>query len=564
MSVSSLSYVSGISDEPLLYKTIDAVLREAAANWGERDALIVVQQGIRWSWRELDREVGRVAAGLLRLGLQPGDRVGIWSPNRAEWVVTQFAAARAGLILVNINPAYRLAELEFALNKVGCKALVMASAFKSSDYVGMVRTLAPEIGACAPDALQLARLPLLRAAILMSDAPPAGFLSFRSVADSGRPEDHARLEQLRDELQPEQPINIQFTSGTTGLPKGATLTHHNIVNNGYFVVRRQRFTEQDRLCIPVPLYHCFGMVMAVLGCATHGAAMVFPSEAFDPLAVLQAVSAERCTALYGVPTMFIAVLDHPDFGRFDLTSLRTGVMAGAPCPVEVMKRVVTDMHMPEVTICYGMTETSPVSFQSRSDDSIERRVSTVGTIHPHLEAKIIDEQGCTVPCGQRGELLTRGYSVMLGYWDDAQKTDESVDSQGWMHTGDLGTIDSAGYCNIVGRVKDLIIRGGENISPREIEEFLFRHPKVQEAQVFGVPDRRYGEVVCAWIRMRSGTSCTVEEVVAYCRENIAHFKVPQHVRFVDEFPMTVTGKIQKFVMRERMMEQLQLQEDRTA
>ncbi|MBB6094161.1 fatty-acyl-CoA synthase [Povalibacter uvarum] len=560
----ALSYVCGTGDEPLLYKTVAAVLEDAAAQWPDRDALVVRQQGIRWSWRELNQAAERVAAGLVRLGLVPGDRVGIWSPNRVEWIVTQFATAKAGLILVNINPAYRLSELEFSLNKVGCKALVVAPAFKSSNYLQMLAQLAPELDGATAGALKLARLPAMQVLIAMSESPPPGFLSYESVEKSGRPEDYARLAQLREELQPEQAINIQFTSGTTGLPKGATLTHHNIVNNGYFVARRQELTERDRMCIPVPLYHCFGMVMGVLGCATHGAAMVFPAEAFDAAEVLKAVSEERCTSLYGVPTMFIAVLDHPQFATFDRSSLRTGVMAGAPCPVEVMKRVVADLHMPEVTIGYGMTETSPVSFQSRSDDSIERRVSTVGTIHPHVEVKIVDEAGKVVPVGERGELLTRGYSVMLGYWDDAQKTSESVDSRGWMHTGDLATLDPAGYCNIVGRVKDLIIRGGENISPREIEEFLYQHPKIQDVQVFGIPDARYGEVVCAWIRAREKGSCNAEEIVAFCRENIAHFKVPQHIRFVDEFPMTVTGKIQKFVMRERMMEELAVREERTA
>jgi fatty-acyl-CoA synthase len=559
-----LSYVCGTSDEPLLYKTVGAVLEEAAARWPDRDALIVRQQNIRLRYRELNAAVDRFANGLLALGLETGDRIGIWSPNRYEWIVTQFASAKAGLILVNVNPAYRLAELEFALNKVGCKALVLAPSFKSSNYVDMLLTIAPEIAASTPGQLSSARLPTLRAAIVLQDAPPAGFLSYRDVDALGARSDAANLPALQSRLQPEDAINIQFTSGTTGLPKGATLSHHNIVNNGYFVARRMNFSATDRLCIPVPLYHCFGMVMGVLGCATHGAAMILPAEAFEPQSVLESVSAERCTALYGVPTMFIAELEHPAFSGYDLSSLRTGVMAGAPCPVEVMKRVIADMHMSEVTICYGMTETSPVSFQSRSDDPLERRVSTVGAIHPHLEVKIIDADDRVVRRGERGELLTRGYSVMHGYWDEPQKTREAVDEQGWMHTGDLATLDDAGYCNIVGRVKDLIIRGGENVSPREIEEFLFRHAKIQDVQVFGVPDRRFGEIVCAWIRLKAGQQCTAEEVRDYCRDQIAHYKVPVHIRFVEQFPMTVTGKIQKFAMREAMIAELALVEERTA
>jgi fatty-acyl-CoA synthase len=547
----NLSYVCGVSDEPLLYKTVGAVLEEAAQRWGEKIALIVRHQNIRWSYRQLNEAADQLAAGLLQLGLEPGDRIGIWSPNRYEWVVTQFAAAKAGLILVNVNPAYRTSELEFALDKVRCKAIVLAPSFKTSNYVGMLQQIA-------------VRLPSLRHLILTGQNPPAGFLAYAAVASSGTPADFERLERLRAQLQPEDAINIQFTSGTTGLPKGATLSHHNIVNNGYFVARRMTFSEQDSLCIPVPLYHCFGMVMGVLGCVTHGAAMVFPGEAFEPKSVLETVSAERCTALYGVPTMFIAELEHAEFSNYDLGSLRTGVMAGAPCPVEVMKRVISDMHMKEVTICYGMTETSPVSFQSRHDDTLERRVSTVGTIHPHVEVKVVDAEGKVVPRGERGELLTRGYSVMHGYWDDAEKTRDAVDEQGWMHTGDLATLDAAGYCNIVGRVKDLIIRGGENISPREIEEFLYRHPQVQDVQVFGIPDRRYGEVVCAWIKLKSGERCDAEAIRKFCRDQIAHYKVPQHIRFVEQFPMTVTGKIQKFVMREQMRRELGISEEQTA
>jgi fatty-acyl-CoA synthase len=549
--MTNLSYVSGVGDEPLLYKTVGAVLEEAAARWGDREALVVRHQNIRWTYRELDAAADRLAAGFVHLGLEPGDRIGIWAPNRYEWVVTQFASAKAGLILVTINPAYRTSELEYALNKVGCKALVLAPSFKTSDYAAMLDQVRPKV-------------PMLRAAILTDDAPRAGFLRYADVVASGTPADLERVHQLRPQLQPEDAINIQFTSGTTGLPKGATLSHHNIVNNGYFVAQRMTFSENDRLCIPVPLYHCFGMVMGVLGCVTWGATMVFPGEAFEPKSVLEACEAERCTALYGVPTMFIAELEHPEFKQFDLRTLRTGVMAGAPCPVEIMKRVIADMNMKEVTIAYGMTETSPVSFQSNRDDTLEQRVSTVGSIHPHLEVKIVDPDGRVTPSGERGELLTRGYSVMHGYWDDEEKTKQAIDAQGWMHTGDLATLDAAGYCNIVGRVKDLIIRGGENISPREIEEFLYRHPKIQDVQVFGIPDRRYGEVVCAWIKLKAGERCDAETIRTFCREQIAHYKVPQHVRFVEQFPMTVTGKIQKYLMRQEMSRELAVSEEKTA
>lgn len=559
-----LSYVCGTSSVPLLYTTVGVALEDAARRWGDRPALIVRHQNIRWTYRDLNDAADRFATGLLKLGLQPGDRVGIWSPNRYEWVLAQFATAKAGLILVNVNPAYRISELEFVLNKVGCKALILAPSFKSSDYIGMLRQLAPELASSAVGDLQAARLPTLRTVILTDDARVPGFMPFGSVETSGTDVERERLNELRSLLQPEDSINIQFTSGTTGQPKGATLSHHNIVNNGYFVASHMAFSHEDSLCIPVPLYHCFGMVMGVLGCVTHGAAMIFPAEAFEPGAVLEAITAEKCTALYGVPTMFIAELDHPQFRDYDLSSLRTGVMAGAPCPVEVMKRVIADMNMREVTIAYGMTETSPVSFQSRSNDSVERRVSTVGRIHPHLEVKIIDTDGRVVARGERGELLTRGYSVMTGYWDDAEKTRQSVDAQGWMHTGDLAVLDAEGYCNIAGRVKDLIIRGGENVSPREVEEFLYRHPQIQDVQVFGIPDRRYGEVVCAWIRLKGADPCDADAIRLFCRDQIAHFKVPTHIRFVEQFPMTVTGKIQKFIMREQMIAELQLREDITA
>jgi fatty-acyl-CoA synthase len=558
-SQGSLSYVCGTSDIPLIGGTIGAFFDGAAARWGSRDALIVRHQGIRWTWAELKREVDRVASGLLALGLRPGECIGIWSPNNAEWTLTQFAAAKAGIILVTVNPAYRTSELEYALNLSRCKALVMARSFKSSDYVGMLRNLAPELDA-GGQPLRSARLPHLQLPILIGDAPEPGFLRFADIAAAATAESDTELGALGGKLQFDDAINVQFTSGTTGFPKGATLSHHNILNNGFYVAEAIRLTETDRLCIPVPLYHCFGMVMANLGCLTHGAAMIYPSEGFDPLAVLQAVHEERCTALYGVPTMFIAELDHPDFAKYDLNSLRTGIMAGAPCPIEVMRKVMERMHMRDITIAYGMTETSPVSFQSAVDDPVERRVSTVGRVQPHLEVKIIDAEGRIVPRGTPGELCTRGYSVMLGYWDQDDKTREVIDRARWMHTGDLAAIDADGYCAIVGRIKDLVIRGGENIYPREVEEFLYRHPKVQAVQVVGVPDPKYGEELCAWVRLNEGASATEEEIRAFCRGQIAHQKIPRYIRFVDEFPMTVTGKIQKFIIRDRMVAELGLGE----
>ncbi len=493
MSDFTASYVSGVSDVPLLGHTIGHALDRAAAAWGDRTALISRAQGVRWTWRELRDRADAFAAGLLALGLRRGDRIGIWSLNRAEWALTQFAAARAGLVLVTINPAYRLSELEFALNKVGCAALVTATGFKNSDYIGMVKTLAPELATSVPGKLSAARLPHLRIVIQIGGPPVAGAIPFDEVAARGVEAELSILRELAHDLQFDDPINIQFTSGTTGSPKGVTLTHHNILNNGYFVGRAMRLTEVDRICIPVPLYHCFGMVMGNLAAVTHGCAMVYPGEGFDPLATLETVQAEKCTALYGVPTMFIAELDHPDFARFDLGTLRTGIMAGAPCPIEVMRKVIDRMNMREVTIAYGMTETSPVSFQSAVNDPLERRVSTVGRIQPHLEVKIVDAEGRIVPRGQSGELCTRGYSVMLGYWGDKEKSADVVDAAGWMHTGDLATLDAEGYCNIVGRIKDMVIRGGENLYPREIEEFLFSHPKIQDVQVFGVADQKYGE-----------------------------------------------------------------------
>lgn len=558
------SFARGGTAVPLIEATIGAQFDTAAARWGGQDALVARHQDIRWSWSDLKTEVDDLAAGLIALGLEPGDRVGIWSPNCAEWTVTQFATAKAGLILVNINPAYRLAELDYALNKVGCKALITAAAFKSSDYVGMVRTLAPEIDGAAPGALDADKLPHLRTVIQIGENPAPGMFSFTEVTKLGAETGHKAIEALASSLDARDPINIQFTSGTTGAPKGATLTHRNVLNNGHFVGAAIALTKKDRLCIPVPLYHCFGMVMGNLACVAHGATMVYPSEGFDPLITLETLAAERCTGLYGVPTMFIAQLQHPEFERFDLSSLRTGIMAGAPCPIEVMKQVIERMHMNQVTIAYGMTETSPVSTQTSVDDPIDRRVSTVGRIHPHVEVKIVDEAGATVPPGTAGELCTRGYSVMRGYWDDDDKTAEAIDPDGWMHTGDLATMDQDGYFNIVGRIRDMIIRGGENLYPREIEEFLYRHPKIADVQVFGIPDPKYGEELCAWIRLAEAESATDADIRDFCKDQIAYHKIPRYIKFVDEYPMTVTGKIQKFVMRDRMIEELGLEVEDTA
>ena len=558
------SYVSGTSTVPLIGETIGVHFDRAVIRWADREALVVRQQGIRWTYAQLQERVDALAAGLLGLGLDPGDRIGIWSPNNAEWVLLQFAGAKAGIILVTLNPAYRKQELAQVLSKSGCKAVVTAVRFKSSEYLEMIRALVPEIVDQSPGELHTERFPQLRTVIHLGDRPQPGMMRFAEVSDRGVAAHGARIDQLQNTLRFDDPINIQFTSGTTGTPKGAVLTHHNILNNGFFAGERMRLTEADRLCIPVPLYHCFGMVLSVLTAMTHGAAMVFPSEGFDPLAVLQAVEEERCTALHGVPSMFIAELEHAEFSHFDVGSLRTGIMAGAPCPIEVMRRVVEQMHLGQITIGYGMTETSPASFQCSVDDSLERRVSTVGQVHPHVEAKIVDDDGRVVPCGMQGELWTRGYLVMRGYWDDPEHTAEAIDDAGWMHTGDLATIDEAGYCNIVGRIKDMIIRGGENVYPREVEEFLFRHSRIEAVQVFGVPDKKYGEQVCAWITIRAGESLNEAEVRAYCEGEIAHYKIPRLVRFVDSFPMTVSGKPQKFKMREEMIRELGLAVEHTA
>jgi fatty-acyl-CoA synthase len=558
-----LSHVVGSTTPALSEWTIPQWLDDTAQRRPDHPACIFTEAGVRWTWSQLRTQADRLAAGLLKLGFAKGDRLGIWSPNRPEWILAQYASARIGVVLVNINPAYRLAELEYALNAVQCKGIISAVAFKSSDYLGMLQTLAPELASCASGALLSQRLPHLRTVVRMGQGSTPGMLNFDAVLALA---DDALVQRARDigsRLDRLEAINVQFTSGTTGNPKGATLTHRNIVNNARYVAAAMGFGPEDRLCIPVPLYHCFGMVMGSLVCAVTGGTMVFPGEGFEPLATLKALHAERCTALHGVPTMFIAQLDHPQFADFDLSSLKKGIMAGSPCPIEVMKRVNTQMHMSDVTIAYGMTETSPVSFQSSPDDPLEKRVSTVGRILPHLEVKVVDAQGQTVPVGTTGELCTRGYSVMLGYWGDAARSAEAV-RDGWMYTGDLATIDAQGYCNIVGRVKDMLIRGGENVYPREVEEFLFRHPAVAQVQVFGVPDPKFVEEVCAWVVLKPGMSATEQDIRDFCRGQIAHYKVPRYVRFVSELPMTVTGKAQKFMMRAQMISELGLQETKTA
>jgi len=562
------SYARGSTDVPLIEQTIGDFFDDMVARQPGRDALVSRHEGQRFTYRGLQEASNRLASALLRSGLEPGDRVGIWSHNNVAWVLMQIATAKAGLVLVNINPAYRTAEVEYALNKVGCKALVSMARFKTSDYLGMLRELAPELAHAEPGALASARLPQLQRVVWIDvagqGADEPGMQRFSDLLASGDAAD-ARVAQVQAGLKADDPINIQFTSGTTGFPKGATLTHRNILNNGFFIGECMKLTPADRLCIPVPLYHCFGMVLGNLACLTHGAAIVYPNDGFDPITVLETVQAERCTGLHGVPTMFIAELDHPRFAEFDLSTLRTGIMAGSPCPIEVMKRVVEKMHLSEITIAYGMTETSPVSCQSSTDTPLAKRVATVGTVQPHLEIKIVDpETGKGVPRGARGELCTRGYSVMHGYWDDPARTAEAIDAEHWMHTGDLATMDDEGYVNIVGRIKDMVIRGGENIYPREIEEFLYRHPKVQDVQVVGLPDSRYGEELCAWIIAKPGQSVTEDEVSDFCKGQIAHYKVPRYIRFVDAFPMTVTGKIQKFRIREQMTQELGLKADATA
>jgi fatty-acyl-CoA synthase len=538
--MSNLSYIHGASQTPLLGETIGENLRRTVAEFGSREALVCVHQNFRCDYNSLWAQVTQAAKGLLAMDVKKGDRVGIWSPNRYEWVIIQYATARIGAILVNINPAYRVHELEYALKQSGVSLLITAKAFKTSNYVEMIHQALPQ----CPD--------LQRFIVLEND--------WQSLMDKGNSVTDADLQAIESTLQFDDPINIQYTSGTTGFPKGATLSHHNILNNGYFVGLRCNYTENDRVCIPVPFYHCFGMVMGNLGCTSHGACMVIPAESFEPLAVLQTVEKERCTSLFGVPTMFIAELQHPDFQQYNCSSLRTGIMAGSPCPVEVMKQVKEKMNMQEVTICYGMTETSPVSTQTEKHAPLAKQVGTVGTIQDHVEIKIVNpETGAIVPRGTSGELCTRGYSVMLGYWNNEQATATAIDRAGWMHTGDLATMDEEGYVNIVGRIKDMILRGGENIYPREIEEFLYTHPAVADVQVIGVPDLKYGEEVMAWVKLKENQTVTSEELIAFCKANIAHYKVPRYWRFVDGFPMTVTGKIRKVEMREVSIQELGLE-----
>ena len=540
MSTPLPSYTSGVWDGPMLGDTIGDNLDRTVAAHGDRDALIDHASGRRWTYREFAEQVNGLAAGLLSRGVGKGDRVGIWAPNCPEWTFTQYATAKVGAILVNINPAYRSHELQFVLEQAGISTLVSAASFKTSDYASMIETVRPQ----CPD---------LTSVLLLGSPEWDAVLADGLAAQASDP---APLAAAQAALSADDAINIQYTSGTTGFPKGATLSHHNILNNGYFVGELCHYSEVDRVCIPVPFYHCFGMVMGNLACTSHGAAMVIPGPAFDPRASLEAVQAEKCTSLYGVPTMFIAELALPDFDSFDLSSLRTGIMAGSPCPVEVMKQVIDRMGMSEVSICYGMTETSPVSLQTRSDDSIEQRTETVGRVGPHLEIKIVDPAtGLTVPRGEPGELCTRGYSVMLGYWENPEKTAEAIDAARWMHTGDIGVMDEAGYVAITGRIKDMVIRGGENVYPREIEEFLYTHPDILDAQVIGVPDAKYGEELMVWVQMREGADdIDADSVRAFCSGKLAHYKIPRYVHVVDEFPMTVTGKVRKIAMREQAIE----------
>ena len=559
MSPLTRSYFCGASSTQIIYQTIGRYFDGIVQVHPDNTALIVRHQGVSWTYRELQARVDQLATGLLALNVRPGDRVGIWGPNSSEWVLVQLATAKIGVVMVCINPAYRLYELEYALNKVSCSVLICDVQFKTSDYLGMITTLAPELALSGHDHVQAAKLPHLRHVVRMGSEHTPGLHNFDDVCQKGGAVELELLQALQNQLKPDDAINIQFTSGTTGNPKGATLSHCNILNNGFLTGLAMQLTPSDKLCVPVPLYHCFGMVMSVLACVSHGATMVFPGPSFDPEDTLRTVEDESCTALHGVPTMFITELDHPKFRDFDLSSLRTGIMAGAPCPVEVMKRVISEMHMESVLIAYGQTELSPINHITRHDDSLKRRTETVGRAMPWVEIKIVDQEGHVVPVGEKGEICTRGYSVMQGYWDDPVKTAETIDASGWLHSGDLATMDECGYVKIVGRIKDMIIRGGENIYPREVEEFLYQHPAISEVQVFGIADAKMGEEVCAWIQLNAGHVLTEQDVKNYCADQITHFKVPRHIRFVTEYPMTVTGKIQKFVMSEQMSASLQRQ-----
>jgi len=557
-----LSYTCGTSDKPLLGSTIGNIFDQTVAQYPNNEALIVKHQNIRYTYQQFKEKVDECAKAFLAIGIKKGDRVGMWAPNCVEWVTVQFATAKIGAIQVNINPSYRLHELEYALNQSGCVCIVTATTFKTSEYTKMLYELAPELQDCEPGQLKSEKLPYLKTVVRLHTPASAGMYSWEDLLGFAHKVNITELQAIQQMLSADEAINIQYTSGTTGYPKGATLSHHNILNNGYLVADIMRFTDKDRLVIPVPLYHCFGMVMGNLACVCFGATMIYPSAGFEPEAVLQTVEEEKATALHGVPTMFIAELEHPDFDKFDLTSLRTGIMAGSPCPVEVMKKVNTLMHMNEVEIAYGMTETSPVSTQTRHDAPTNKRVATVGRVLPHTEIKIIDpETGQTVPRGEKGELCTRGYCVMLGYWEDEEKTKDAIDTARWMHTGDLATMDEEGYLNIVGRIKDMLIRGGENVYPREIEEFLFQHSKISDVQVIGVPDKKYGEEVMAWVKLKEGETCTAEEIKAFCKGKITHFKIPHYIKFVDDFPMTVTGKIRKVEMRELSIKELGLEKE---
>lgn len=546
------SYICGKADSQLIYQTIGDYFDHICQLHGNNEALVVDHQDIRWTYAQLKEKVDELACGLLAMGIKTGERVGIWGPNSFEWTVTQLATAKIGAILVCINPAYRLRELEYALNKVECKAIICAEQFKSSCYPDILAQLIPELPQSKPGNLHSPKLPHLRYVIKMGDKHIPGWFNYAQITQLGTAKEHVAMAGIAQRLLPDDPINIQFTSGTTGQPKGATLTHCNILNNGFMAGEGMRLTTQDKVCIPVPLYHCFGMVLGNLSCIAHGATMVYPNDAFDPLNTLLVVEKERCTALHGVPTMFIAELDHPRFKEFDLSSLRTGIMAGSLCPAQVMKRVIDEMHMEHVLIGYGQTELSPLNHLTLPDDPLQKRVDTVGRVMPRIEVKLTDEHDRVVPTGERGEVCTRGYSVMLGYWNDEQRTKETIDAGGWLHSGDIGIMDEDGYVTIVGRSKDMIIRGGENIYPKEIEEFLYSHPAVQDIQVFGVTSKDYGEEVCAWICLKPGNSSCHDDIISYCKNQIAHFKIPKYIRFVEEFPLTVTGKVQKFKMRETM------------